>query len=231
MHKIHLMSEGQTQSIKTNGKSSRPDNSRQSTENEWIWWGTQYEIDQLRLLKDGDWLSWKWSAQQQERGRDWCRIFDVALRRFAEISNGISKQQYWNECLQKVKICNIEVHEHRDTTVPENTLLGLKEIFRLKLTEKIKNYMMTKSLTCSIPINLYGFIVSYISSQLYSNIYPTRCNVTQFIWKLLYMFRVVPQPIIRSANNFIYCYLPLAAGSSNGVTNTRCCRYGCLRSW
>jgi len=61
-----------------------------------------------------------------------------------------------------------------------------------------------------------------------------------FIWKLLYMFRVVPPPIIRNANNCIYriwylshryCYLPLAAGSSNGVTNTRCCRYSCLLSW
>ena len=49
-----------------------------------------------------------------------------------------------------------------------------------------------------------------------------------FTWKLLYMFRVVPPPIIRSANNCIYSiwylshryyYLPL--GSSNGVTNTR----------
>jgi hypothetical protein len=39
-----------------------------------------------------------------------------------------------------------------------------------------------------------------------------------FIWKLLYMFRVVPPPIIRSAKNCIYsiwylsdryCYLPL----------------------
>ena len=29
-----------------------------------------------------------------------------------------------------------------------------------------------------------------------------------------------------------YCYLPLpAAGSSNGLTNTRRCRYSCLRSW
>ena len=28
-----------------------------------------------------------------------------------------------------------------------------------------------------------------------------------FIWKLLYMFRVVPSPIIRSANNYIYSYL------------------------
>ena len=74
-----------------------------------------------------------------------------------------------------------------------------------------------------------------------------------FIWKLLYMFRVVPPPIIRSANNCIYSiwylshhyyYLPLSwkswncssnssmtvAGSSNGVTNTRRCRYSCLRS-
>jgi len=41
-----------------------------------------------------------------------------------------------------------------------------------------------------------------------------------FIWKLLYMFRVVPPPIIRSANNCIYsiwylldryCYLQLDA--------------------
>jgi hypothetical protein len=57
--------------------------------------------------------------------------------------------------------------------------------------------------------------------MVYSNIYPTRCNVTQFIyiWKLLYMFRVVLPPIIRSANNCIYsiwylshryCYLPLS---------------------
>jgi hypothetical protein len=82
-----------------------------------------------------------------------------------------------------------------------------------------------------------------------------------FIWEL-YMFRVVPTPINRSANNFIYsicylshhyCYLPLswksrtgfsvlqhtqtssnsstiAADSSYVVTNTRCCRYSCLRS-
>jgi len=55
-----------------------------------------------------------------------------------------------------------------------------------------------------------------------------------FIWKLLYMFRVVFPLIIRSANNCIYsiwylsdryCYLPLV------VANGRCCRYSCLRSW
>jgi hypothetical protein len=42
-----------------------------------------------------------------------------------------------------------------------------------------------------------------------------------FIWKLLYMFWVVPSPIIRSANNCIYsiwylshryCYLPRHSG-------------------
>ena len=47
-----------------------------------------------------------------------------------------------------------------------------------------------------------------------------------FIWKLLYMFRVVPPPIIRSAKNCIYniwylshryCYLPLSWKSWNAV--------------
>jgi hypothetical protein len=45
------------------------------------------------------------------------------------------------------------------------------------------------------------------------------------------MFRVVPPPIIRSANNYLLLPAAIAAGSSNGVTNTRCCRYSCLRSW
>jgi len=45
-----------------------------------------------------------------------------------------------------------------------------------------------------------------------------------FIWKLLYMFRVAPSPIIRSANNCIYsiwylshryCYLPVSWKSWN----------------
>jgi len=55
------------------------------------------------------------------------------------------------------------------------------------------------------------------------------------------MFRVVHPPIIRSAYNCIhstwylsdrYCYLPrIAVVSSNGLTNTRCYRYSCMRSW
>ena len=37
-----------------------------------------------------------------------------------------------------------------------------------------------------------------------SSKYPTRCNITQFIYicKLLYMFRVVSPPIIRSTHNW-----------------------------
>jgi len=44
------------------------------------------------------------------------------------------------------------------------------------------------------------------NTQIYSNIYPTRCNFTQFIyiWKRLYMIWVVLPPIIRSAYNCIY---------------------------
>jgi len=63
--------------------------------------------------------------------------------------------------------------------------------------------------------------IQFTFLRVYSNIYPTRCNFTQFIyiWKLLYMFRVLLPPIIRSAYNCIYsiwylshryCYLPLS---------------------
>jgi hypothetical protein len=142
-------------------------------------------------------------------------------------------------------------------------------------------------------------ILIYISNKM-------QRYTVYFIRKLLYMFRVVTPPIVRSANNCIYsiwyllhryCYLPLSwkrwnwfqrarsnqfqlfhdswfecacsnqfqlfhdswfecacsnqfqlfhnswfecacsnqfqlfHDSSNGVTNTRCCRYSCLHSW
>jgi len=112
-------------------------------------------------------------------------------------------------------------------------------------------------------------VLQYISNKM-------QHYTVYFMWKLLYMFRVVPPPIIRSINTCIYgiwylphryCYLPLswkswnwfewavggvlictvrvhrpqhaqtsfnsstiAAGSSNGVTNTWCRRYSCWRS-
>jgi len=103
-------------------------------------------------------------------------------------------------------------------------------------------------------------IFYYISNTM-------QCYTVCFTWKLLYMFRVVPSPIIRSAKQLHlqhlvfshrYCYLPLswkswnrfecvvsgvrhpqhtqtgsnsstiAADSSNGVKNTRCCRFSCF---
>ena len=66
-------------------------------------------------------------------------------------------------------------------------------------------------------------------------VYPTRCNVTRFIyfWKLLYIFRLLSPPIIRSTYNCIYSSNPstIAAGSSYGLTSARCCRYSCMCSW
>ena len=53
-----------------------------------------------------------------------------------------------------------------------------------------------------------------------------QCYTVYFIWKLLYVFRAVPPPIIRSASNCIYsiwclshhyCYLPLSAGTGLSV--------------
>jgi len=44
-----------------------------------------------------------------------------------------------------------------------------------------------------------------------------------FIWKPLYMFQVVPPPIIRREYNR-YCYLPLSAGGSS----KRCDKYQML---
>ena len=46
----------------------------------------------------------------------------------------------------------------------------------------------------------------YVCSNvaIYVNKCPTRCNYTQFICKLFYMFRVVSPPIISSTNNCIY---------------------------
>ena len=87
-----------------------------------------------------------------------------------------------------------------------------------------------------------------------SDIFPTRYNITPFIyfWKTaLHMFRVVSPPIIRNIHNCfyriwyllkLYCYLRLlwmcwssnsstiVAGSSNGLTSTRYCKYSCVCS-
>ena len=57
---------------------------------------------------------------------------------------------------------------------------------------------------------------------------PTRCNVTQFILsgKCSTYFGWYHHPSSGAQTT-----ISIAAGTSNGLTNTRCCRYSCLRSW
>ena len=52
-----------------------------------------------------------------------------------------------------------------------------------------------------------------VSTQLQLNIYHIIYDIISYIYQT-------------SSNSSM-----VAAGSSNGVTNTRCCRYSCLRSW
>jgi len=104
----------------------------------------------------------------------------------------------------------------------------------LYLERKLQNiYMRGKCFRQNFRIRLNAiFQFKSNNMQLY----------TVYIWKLLYIFRVVAPPIIRSAYNCIYniWYLShryrwnsstIAAGSSNGVTNTICSRYSCMGSW
>ena len=84
-----------------------------------------------------------------------------------------------------------------------------------------------KSLTVSLYLGYwiyfkYSFFLAFMGPCIV-RIFQYMSNKMQryavyFLWKLLYMFRVVPPPIIRSANNCIYCnwylshrycYLPL----------------------
>jgi len=112
-----------------------------------------------------------------------------------------------------------------------------------------------------------------IKTSTYCNIYPTRCNVTQFIlsgncstyfgWHHHLPLSGAQTTVSAASGTCLshgYCYLPLswkswnwfecvvvdvrhpqhtqissnsstiAAGSSKGVTITRCCRFSCLRS-
>ena len=78
----------------------------------------------------------------------------------------------------------------------------------------------------------------------YSNIYPTRCNVTQFIlsgncstcFGLYHHPSSGAQTTVSTASGIChtvtaicrYCGRVGTADSSNGVTNTRCCRYSCF---
>jgi hypothetical protein len=103
------------------------------------------------------------------------------------------------------------------------------------------------------PHSIYVFLLVFIWEQtatsapyninrLYSNIYPTRCNITQFILSGNYStyFEWYHHPLsgsqttVSTASGICRTLLisaAIAADSTNGAKNTRCCRYSCLRSW
>jgi len=95
---------------------------------------------------------------------------------------------------------------------------GTRDFTDLRVTDVIINILFCPEVSFIESLSLQtelGFSVHFYPLQLsvmlklhktYSSIYPTRCNFAQFIyiWKLLYMFRAVPPPIIRSTNNCIY---------------------------
>jgi len=94
--------------------------------------------------------------------------------------------------------------------------------------------------------NVYGSVhrknIS-IYIYIYIYIYPTRCNVTQFIvsgnCSTYFGWYHHPssgaQTTVSTGSGICHTLLcssnssTIAAGSSNGVTNTKCCRYSCLR--
>jgi hypothetical protein len=81
-------------------------------------------------------------------------------------------------------------------------------------------------------------IIIIIIIKFYVNNCPTRCNYIQFIYisKLLYIFRVVIPPIIRSSCHCVYSLWlsskpnTLTTGCSSGHTNARVCRYSDISS-
>jgi hypothetical protein len=141
-----------------------------------------------------------------------------------------------------------------------------------KMVDQVSDVLWSKLLSKHLTFILLMWRIGRApnSIPIYSYIQQDATLQFIYIWKLLYMFRVVLSPIIRSTYNCIYniwylsqhsyCYLPLswkrwnrfecavdgvhhpqhtqtgsnsstiAADSSNGVKNTRCCRYSCMRS-
>ena len=95
-----------------------------------------------------------------------------------------------------------------------NTVTGLfldtKQMSGSKTEGQATSFVILK--TSRIPLSDNTCSLDTVeSAYVHSNIYPKRCNVTHliYIWKLLYIFRLVSPPIIRSTYKCIYsiCYL------------------------
>jgi hypothetical protein len=85
------------------------------------------------------------------------------------------------------------------------TMLGFSVVSKnLGKTQTVWTTIFARTRKC----HNTSYMSQYISNKM-------QLYTVYFIWKLLYVFRVVPPPIIRSANNCIwylshhYCYLPL----------------------
>ena len=106
-----------------------------------------------------------------------------------------------------------------------------------------KMYMWWNSVFCIFLFSNYFFLIlnltfrgPYIIS-IFLLIYLQQDATLHSLFisgKLLYMFRVVFPPIIRSTIQFPHhtqTSSTVLAGSSNGLTSTRYCKYSCVCSW
>ena len=74
------------------------------------------------------------------------------------------------------------------------------------------------------------FLWGYLKSKVFQIRPADLHDLTDRVYDEISAIR--PAMLLRVMKSVLnrYCYLPLAAGSSNGVTNTRCCGYSCMRS-
>jgi hypothetical protein len=148
-----------------------------------------------------------------------------------------SWREHLNLCWLVEHICQLSVHcvapqrEANKQMLHYATLLGVKSrkegtslqhITKLSVCHskeaKLQKHSVRQrnNLTFMGPCGI-AIVFRYISNKMQRYTF-------YFIWNLLYMFRLVPSPIIRGANNCIYsiwylshryCYLPLSWESWN----------------
>jgi hypothetical protein len=110
------------------------------------------------------------------------------------------------------------LHQHHHSYIRQTVIKLFKSEIYLNNILKFCTYLTKRTHSFFKFLTFMGpcivRIFQYISSKM-------KRYTVYFIWKLLYVFRVVTPPIIGSANNCIYniwylsdryCYLPLVAG-------------------
>jgi hypothetical protein len=112
--------------------------------------------------------------------------------------------------------CICRLRHINDSVLSLLKMEGIRLFFYMKLNTP------TKRKICCIILMFMGPCIITIFHYMFSKM---QRYTVYFIWKLFYMFRVVLPPSIRTQTT-----VSTATVSSNGVTNTRCCRYNCLHS-